>query len=83
MPSLTPRKRPMVPEVFAHLAAKFGVKDSRGILLIPEFTHSDLAEMIGCSRPMVSRFIAEMISSRTLPLHGKQYSILDDSISSH
>jgi len=65
--------------VFAHLTAKFGVKDSRGTLLVPEFTHSDLAEMIGCSRPMVSKLLAEMISAGGLAQHGKQYIFLDDS----
>ena len=36
--------------VLADLAAKFGVRESRGTLLIPEFGHHDFAEMIGCSR---------------------------------
>jgi len=65
--------------VMADLAAKFGVKESRGTLLIPEFGHTDFAEMIGCSRPMVSRLIAEMISAGSLAQNGKHYIIIDDS----
>jgi CRP/FNR family transcriptional regulator, cyclic AMP receptor protein len=65
--------------VLAELATKFGVKDSRGTLLIPEFGHNDFAEMIGCSRPMVSRLIAEMISAGRLAQHGKHYIIIDGS----
>jgi CRP/FNR family cyclic AMP-dependent transcriptional regulator len=66
--------------VLAELAAKFGVKDSRGTLLIPEFGHGELAEMIGCSRPMVSRLIAEMTSAGSLAQDGKHYIIIDDSV---
>jgi CRP-like cAMP-binding protein len=65
--------------VLAELATKFGVKESRGTLLIPEFGHNDFAEMIGCSRPMVSRLIAEMISAGRLAQHGKHYIIIGDS----
>ena len=65
--------------VLADLASRFGVKDSRGTLLIPEFGHSDFAEMIGCSRPMASRLIAEMISAGCLEQDGKHYIIADDS----
>jgi CRP/FNR family transcriptional regulator, cyclic AMP receptor protein len=64
--------------VLADLAAKFGVNESRGTLLIPAFGHSDFAEMIGCSRPMVSRLISEMISAGRLAQTGKHYIILDD-----
>ena len=64
--------------VLGDLATKFGVKESRGILLVPEFGHSDFAEMIGCSRPMVSRLIAEMISAGSLAQNGKHYILIDD-----
>jgi CRP/FNR family cyclic AMP-dependent transcriptional regulator len=66
--------------VLADLASKFGVKESRGIFLIPEFAHSDFAEMIGCSRPMVSRLIAEMISVGSLIQNGKHYIIADEQL---
>jgi CRP/FNR family transcriptional regulator, cyclic AMP receptor protein len=65
--------------VLADLATKFGVNESRGTLLIPEFGHNDFAEMIGCSRPMVSRLISEMIAAGRLAQNGKHYIILEDS----
>jgi CRP/FNR family cyclic AMP-dependent transcriptional regulator len=62
--------------VLSDLAERAGVRDSDGIILIPEVFHDDLAEMIGCSRPMVSRLIAEMVESRLLARRGKQYVLL-------
>jgi CRP-like cAMP-binding protein len=63
--------------VLNELGAKFGVRDTRGILLMPELAHADLAEMIGSSRPMVSRLIAEMTEERLLLRQGKQYILLE------
>jgi len=65
--------------VLRDLAQKFGVRESRGMLLIPEFGHADFAEMIGSSRPMVSRLIAEMVANQRLAYDGKHYIVLDDS----
>src|SRR5882762_1917465 len=62
--------------VLSDLGTRAGVKDSEGTILIPELGHEDLAEMIGCSRPMVSRLIAEMIESGLLARRGKQYVLL-------
>ena len=58
------------------MAQRAGVKDSEGTILIPEIEHEDLAEMIGCSRPMVSRLIAQMIDSGLLARRGKKYVLL-------
>lgn len=58
------------------LAKRAGVEDSQGIILIPEIGHEDLSEMIGCSRPMVSRLIAQMVESGLLARRGKQYVLL-------
>ena len=62
--------------VLSDLAMRAGVRDSEGIILIPEVFHEDLAEMIGCSRPMVSRLIAQMVESGLLARRGKQYVLL-------
>jgi CRP/FNR family transcriptional regulator, cyclic AMP receptor protein len=62
--------------VLSDLAKRAGVGDSEGIILIPEVFHEDLAEMIGCSRPMVSRMIAQMVESGLLGRRGKQYVLL-------
>ena len=63
--------------VLKELGAKFGAKETRGILLIPELAHSDLADMIGSSRPMVSRLIAEMTKEGLLLRQGKQFILLE------
>jgi CRP/FNR family transcriptional regulator, cyclic AMP receptor protein len=65
------RKR--LESVFADLGAGFGVKEARGVLLTPELSHADLAEMIGSSRPMVSRLAAEMTDQGMLARQGKRY----------
>jgi len=63
--------------VLNELGAKFGVRDTRGILLMPELAHADLAEMIGSSRPMVSRLIAEMTEEGLLLRQCKQFILLE------
>ena len=63
--------------VLRELGAKFGVRDARGVLLTPELSHADLADMIGSSRPMVSRLIAEMTEEGLLLQQGKQYILLE------
>jgi CRP/FNR family transcriptional regulator, cyclic AMP receptor protein len=62
--------------VISDLAARAGVQDSEGVILIPEIGHEDLAEMIGCSRPMVSRMIADLVDARQITKRGKQYILL-------
>ncbi|HTY56405.1 MAG TPA: Crp/Fnr family transcriptional regulator [Candidatus Binataceae bacterium] len=63
--------------VLSDLASRAGVRDAEGIVLIPEFGHEDLAQMIGCSRPMVSRLLSEMADLRLITRRGKQYVLLD------
>jgi CRP-like cAMP-binding protein len=62
--------------VMSELAMQTGVRDKEGIILIPEIGQEGLAEMIGCSRPMVTRLIAEMVESGLLARRGKQYVLL-------
>jgi len=62
--------------VMSDLATRASVRDSEGTILIPELGHEDLAEMIGCSRPLVSRMIAEMVESGLIARRGKQYVLL-------
>lgn len=64
--------------VLKQLAERFGVKDQDGVLLTFTPLHSDLAEMIGSSRPMVSRLIAMMVEERVIARRGKQYVLLKD-----
>ena len=63
--------------VLRELGAKFGVHDSRGVLLTPELAHSDFADMIGSSRPMVTRLMAEMVNQGLLVRQGKRLVLCD------
>ena len=46
--------RERLQSTFRHLALRFGVRESRGILLTLELSHDDLAEMIASSRSTVA-----------------------------
>ncbi len=59
--------------VLEDLAARSGVMDNQGTVLIPELCHEDLAEMIGCSRPMVSRLVRDMTEAGSIVRRGRQY----------
>ena len=62
--------------VFNHLASRYGARESQGILLRPELSHDDLAEMIASSRPMVTRLIAEFMEEGQVARRGKRYILL-------
>jgi CRP-like cAMP-binding protein len=59
--------------ILQDLAGRYGVRDSRGIMLTLELSHDDLAEMIASSRPMVSRLIAELVRRGEVVRQGKHY----------
>src|SRR5260370_41944909 len=52
--------------VLERRGSRFGIEDERWTLLVPELGHEDLAEMIGSSRPMVSKLIGEMTAEGLL-----------------
>lgn len=62
--------------VLENLKLRVGVNDRRGVFLLPALTHEDLAEMIGSSRPMVSRLISDMAEDGLLVRGGKQHYVL-------
>jgi CRP/FNR family cyclic AMP-dependent transcriptional regulator len=62
--------------VLAELGARFGVQDARGVLLTPELSQEELAEMIGSSRPMVSKLLSEMAERAMLACQGRRYILL-------
>jgi CRP/FNR family transcriptional regulator, cyclic AMP receptor protein len=59
--------------IFAEMAERFGVTDARGILITPELEQEGLAEMIGGSRPMVSKLLMEMKQEGVIAREGKHY----------
>jgi CRP/FNR family transcriptional regulator len=61
---------------FAEMAGRFGVPDARGIMLTPELGQEDLAEMIGGSRPMVSKLLIEMAQQKLIARQGRRYILL-------
>ncbi len=62
--------------VLCDLAARFGAADSRGTILLTDLLHAKLAEMIGSSRPMITRLINQMVAEGVLERRGKQYILL-------
>lgn len=62
--------------VMAELGRKFGIPDSDGVLLTFEPTHSDLAEMIGSSRPVVGRVLTELIEDGEIERRERKYILL-------
>jgi CRP/FNR family cyclic AMP-dependent transcriptional regulator len=62
--------------VFKDLGDRFGVEDRRGTLVILELSQQDLAEMIGSSRPMVSKVVGDMIDEGLLARSEQQRFIL-------
>lgn len=68
--------RERLEQVLYGLGERFGANDRRGTLLVPELSHEDLAEMIGSSRPMVSKLIADMSNEGLLARGEKRRFIL-------
>jgi CRP-like cAMP-binding protein len=44
---------------------------------MPELTQTDLAEMVGCSRPMISRLVADMKSDGLILNEYRRFVLLD------
>ena len=59
--------------VFNELGQRFGVPDARGVMIPPGLGQEGLAEMIGGSRPMVSKLLIEMARDGSITRHGRQY----------
>lgn len=68
--------RERIERVLAEMGRKFGLLDREGILLTFEPTHSDFAEMIGSSRPVVGHVIAELINEGELGRRERKYILL-------
>ncbi len=73
--SLSYRERLEV--VISEIASRFGIRDARGVMLTLELGHEEWAELIGSSRPMASRLLADMVRARILSREGKHYIVLN------
>lgn|GEM_PF-478338 len=68
--------RERIEMVMVELGRKFGVPDSDGVLLTFEPTTSDFAEMIGSSRPVVGRVMADLIEDGEIERRDRKYILL-------
>jgi CRP/FNR family transcriptional regulator, cyclic AMP receptor protein len=55
------------------LSAKFGVEDSRGTIINLPLTHSDLAELVGSSRPQATTQLASLAASGDVVRDGRRF----------
>jgi predicted transcriptional regulator len=62
--------------VFRNLGARFGVHDKRGTLIDLKLSQNNLAEMIGSSRPMVSKLVDDMVQEGLLARNEKHQFIV-------
>ncbi|MGO9453078.1 MAG: Crp/Fnr family transcriptional regulator [Candidatus Binataceae bacterium] len=58
--------------VLGEMASRFGSRDARGMLVTPGLAQDELAEMIGSSRPMVSKLLMEMTAEGILMREGRR-----------
>jgi CRP/FNR family transcriptional regulator, cyclic AMP receptor protein len=54
------------------LATDFGIKDSRGALLRASFSHQDIADLVGASRPRVTEHLAQLEREHLVIRQGRQ-----------
>lgn len=64
--------------MLSEVGSRFGVVEARGTLITLELGHDDWAAMIGSSRPMVSRLLAEMEHRHLIAREGKRYILFAD-----
>jgi CRP-like cAMP-binding protein len=54
------------------LARKFGVQDSRGVILILQLTHEDLANLVGASRQKVTEHLKDLERQEAILRDGRR-----------
>ena len=65
--------------IFTDLVTRFGVIQPHAARLDLDLGHRDLAEMIGCSRPMASQLVAAMLRARKIERRNRHYVLLNGS----
>jgi CRP/FNR family cyclic AMP-dependent transcriptional regulator len=53
------------------LASDFGIKEARGTLLRVSFSHQDIADLVGASRPRVTEHLAQMEREQLVTRQGR------------
>ena len=54
------------------LSSSFGVEESRGTLLRASFSHQDIAELVGATRPRVTEHLAQLERDHLVVRQGRQ-----------
>jgi CRP-like cAMP-binding protein len=62
------------------LSSDFGIKESRGTLLRAGFSHQDIADLVGASRPRVTEHLAQVEREHMVIRQGRQLIVLVDKI---
>ncbi len=62
------------------LAAKFGVRDSRGMLLTVKLTHADLAELVGASRQRTTEQLNDFEREQVIIRDGRRLIIVPEKL---
>jgi CRP/FNR family transcriptional regulator len=62
--------------VLVNLANRFGARDERGTVLVPELTHQDLSDLVSFSRAMIGRVLAELLEEGAIANDKGRYVVL-------
>jgi CRP-like cAMP-binding protein len=62
------------------LASDFGIEESRGALLRASFSHQDIADLVGASRPRVTEHLAQLEREHLVIRQGRQLIVRVDKI---
>jgi len=62
------------------LSSDFGIEDARGTLLRPSFSHQDIADLVGASRPRVTEHLAQLERDHLLIRQGRRLIVRVDEI---
>lgn len=62
------------------LASDFGTKESRGMLLRASFSHKEIADLVGASRPRVTEHLAQLEREQLVIRQGRQLIVRVDKI---
>jgi CRP-like cAMP-binding protein len=54
------------------LAANFGIEEARGMLLRASFSHQDIADLVGATRPRVTEHLAQLERDQLVIRQGRQ-----------
>jgi CRP-like cAMP-binding protein len=62
------------------LSSDFGIKESRGTLLSASFSHKDIADLVGASRPRVTDHLAQLEREHLIFRQGRRLIVCADKI---